>query len=565
MTKFSTSRHYGALVALFFIAFALGCGGGGGGGGGGAYVPTGETEEAPTAVSTLKTAQSLFTTTSASQNLIMTIPVVSGKTANFLMTVTNNSGSSQLVGLAPATSFAASVKPLETTLNTSRFLEPDLELVQKVLEKDRLQEKLRQNTINALRQGSGKFRKSLHASNHSNEVEGGIYPIKLVSNSRGTSYITRSFKLERKKDNLYKIFVDQDEYQELDAKDGSYSVTNADIDHFADELEDFILPFMQENYGKIYDIDNDGCLSILISPVYANLGFAGLFNTEDMVQGAGGNDNQRDLIGIWSPSSDWVDGITTTWNTKRERWLSATRETIAHEMQHAINFSAKVFPGGSLTNSGSIEEVWLDEGLCVSAEARYRKLRGDAGKTTYVGNNLGGSISTDFVGNDNRFNYWINKPTGSAIKGWASEYSHYGQKGLFLFYIYEQFGANKIKEIVQNTSIGMTNLNNVLGADFNSLVKNWQFAVINEGLRTSNLIDVNTIDSRYRYQAALMLNTVYKAVQYDAKFPEDISVAPGAVAFYVIRQPSSTVGLEYKFIVESAQGQSIEINMMRLP
>ncbi len=552
-------RYYQTLVSIIALSLLIMLSGCGGGGGGGTTLPQ-DTEIAPSAVSSLTSSQNLYSFSSVAQNLIMTVPVISGQVANFLLTVNNNSASSQNVVLTPATSFAASIQPQEKSSLQASQIAPDADLVQMAAVKGRLEQKLRQDTIDSIRRVGGNLRSAMRPSDHSGEVVGSLYSISMVSSSSGLSYLTRSCKLERITAHC-KIFLDQDSYSGLSAVSGPYMVTASDLDHFANEFETYIYPLMSQNYGSVYDIDKDSRLSIIISPVYAIIGFAGLFNSIDMTPGATTNSNQRDMIGVWSPSSAKWQG---------EYWRAATRETIAHEMQHATNYSAKVYPGGvartGISNYDALlETMWIDEGLSVGAEARYRANRAAAGEISY----FGGQTVADSVANDNRFNYWVQNPETVKMDDFSYEFNaheHYGQKGLFNFYLYEQFGADKIKALVQTTTTGMTNFENVFGSgSFASLVTKWQFAVTNEGLRTSGLVDINAISAPYRYQAAMKLSTVHQAVQYDAKFPESIQIAPGATAYYVIRQPSTTTGSEYQFIVESAQGQAIKVDMMRLP
>ncbi len=550
------NRAFVSILAVSLMIMLLGCGGGGGGG----TTPPQDTEIAPSAVSTLTSAQNPYSYSSVSKNLIVTIPVISGQIANFLLTINNNSASSQDIALTPATSFAASIQPQDKPSLLASQMVTDADLVQMAAVKGRLEQKLRQDTIDSMRRTGGNLRAAMRRSDHRGEVEGALYDISMVSSSTGLSYITRSCKLEKITDHC-KIFVDQGTFGGLSAASGTYMVTASDIQHFANEFETYIYLLMSQNYGSVYDIDQDGRLSIIISPVYASIGFAGLFNSIDMTPGATTNSNQRDMIGVWSPSSSKWQG---------EYWRAATRETIAHEMQHATNYSAKVYPGGvARTGIGNydslLETMWIDEGLSVGAEARYRANRAAVGEISY----FGGQTVPDSVANDNRFNYWVQNPESVKMDDFSYEfnaYEHYGQKGLFNFYLYEQFGAQKIKDLVQTTTTGMTNFENVFGAgSFASLVTKWQFAVTNEGLRTAGLVDINAISAPYRYQAAFKLSNVHKAVQYDAKFPDSIQVAPGATAYYVIRQPSATTGSEYQFNVESAQGQTIKVDMMRLP
>jgi len=513
--------------------------------------------EAPNTVGTLATTQQVYSYSNTAENVLMKLPVQSGTTVNYLLTVTNSGSTAQTVQLFPETLLFGSNRP-EESLHASLPTVEDAELMQMMAVKGRLEEKLRCDTINAMRQSGGNLRASLRASDHSDEILGGIYPISVVADGMGFSYSTRNCKLERMTAHC-KIFVDQDSFELLSAVSGTYAVTSADLDHFAEEFEAYIYPLLNGGYGPVYDIDNDGRISLLISPVYAKTGFAGLFNSIDMTPGATTNSSQRDLIGVWSPSSAKWSGAY---------WLAATRETIAHEMQHAVNYSAKVYPNGvvrtGIDNYDSLlEEIWLDESLSVGVEARYRAVRGAAGKTTYYNS----QTITDTAANDARFGYWAQNPHTVKVDSFSyatNAFEHYGQKGLFNFYLFEQYGADKIRSLVQTTSTGVTNFNNVFGAgSFAGIVKNWQFAVVNEGLRS--VIAFNGLDAKYRYTTPMNI-TIHKAVQLDAAYlAAFISVQPGATAFYAIRQPSNISVSEYKFRIQSTEGQGIEINMMRLP
>jgi len=562
MAVFKLKRIFQALLCLVLISSVVGCGGGGGGGGGSSITPPAEGTyvEAPNTVAPLATTQQVYNYSSTAANVSMALPVQSGTTVNYLLTVTNSGSTAQTVQLVPETSLSGSARP-EESLHASLLTAEDAELMQMAAVKGRLEEKLRQNTINVLRHSGGNLRASMRASNHSNENEGDIVQISVVEDSLGYTYTTRNCKLERKTDHC-KIFVDQDSFEGLSAVTGAYAVTSADLDHFAEEFETYIYPLLNGNYGPVYDIDNDGRLSILISPVYAKIGFAGLFNSIDMTPGATTNSNQRDLIGVWSPSS-------TKWSGAY--WLAATRETIAHEMQHATNYSAKVYPNGvvrtGISNYDSLlEEMWLDESLSVGVEARYRAIRGAAGKTTYYNS----QTIIDAAANDARFGYWARNPQSVKIDSFsysANAFEHYGQKGLFNFYLFEQYGSDMIRSLVQTTRTGLDNFKTVFVestyGSFATIVKNWQYAVVNEGLRS--VIAFNSLAAKYRYTTPMNI-TVHKAVQFDASYPPAFaSVQPGATAFYAIRQPSTISVSEYKFRIQSTEGHGIEVNMMRLP
>ena len=308
---------------------------------------------------------------------------------------------------------------------------------------------------------------------------------------------------------------------------------------------------MNQNYGSVYDIDNDDRLSIVFSPVYPKVGFAGLFNTLHMNPTVPDHSNQRDMIGIWSPHS--LAGKSTATGDK---WRMDARETIAHEMQHAINFSAKVFPGGNFRfpeliggnfNDDSYLEVeWLDESLSVGAEARYRLARGET------------SV------HEARFDSWAASPHGISLTSWADTLAHYGQKGLFNYYLYEQFGADKIKTLVQGTANGLSNLETIYGKTMTELAKGFSMAVINESLRTQGLINIDSItDSRYKFSVPVGIKLAEKAITFG--YSSSLTVPSMGTAYYQLEQPASFSDEEFQFRIESSQSANVEIMLMRIP
>lgn len=557
------------LASMLFVALTLtsGCGGGGGGGDVLGPTPDGTYVVAPSPAAIISNPantgnnNAVYTYSSTAANVSLTVPVQAGTAVSYLLTVTNRNvvnnyesyleieQKKQTIKLAPETSFAASIKPLSAAeARSSVMTMADPEMLRAIAAKGRLKEKLRRDFIESVRQSGGNLRASRSIrANNSGEVLNGIYQIKLIGDASGWgAYQTRSCRLVRISAHC-KIFVDQGGY-------GSYSaptIAEQDLDHFINEFENHIYNLMTQNYGQVYDIDSDGRLSILLSPVYTAFGYAGLFNSVDMNPANPSNSNQRDLIGLWTPSSGWTG----------EKWLEATRETIAHEMQHAINFSAKVYPGGVAVSGVSnydslLEDVWLDEGLSVGAEARYRILRG---VTTTSGK----------IAGENRFDSWARNPFSVKMTDFSYQnnaFEHYGQKGLFNFYLYEQFGPAKIKDLAQNTRTGLANFNQVFGdGSFDRLVRQWQFATSNEGLRTAEQININSVNNLYRYQADLDLPTNYIPVSFDAAYPRSETAVAGATVYYLVKQPAGTSGSEYSFMIQSDEAESVEISMLRLP
>lgn len=540
------SCFYITLITL--LAFTVGCGGGGGGGGiagpGTDYNPT--SVVAPNTLSTLNTTAASYTYSSTAANVAVNIPV-NNEAVKFALTVTNTGNSAQTVNVKPESYVFASIRE-DSGVRAS--VVDDLDEIR--IRQMAVQAKFREEFVNSMRQNSRNLlaRKSFRASDHRGEVLNQLVDLRIIADGGGYSYQTINCKLVKITDHC-KFFVDQGTSGGLSAVTGEYKITTEDIEHFAYEFETHIHKLMTENYGPVYDIDQDGRLSVVFSPVYAKIGYAGLFNSIDLNPTSPSDSNQRDLIALWSPNgTKWVG----------ETWREATRETIAHEMQHIINMSAKVYPNNTLRTPAPsnydnwLEEPWLDESLSVGCEVRYRLLRGDNAR-------------------ENRFDSWASKPSIVAMNFFSyyiSDYAfeHYGQKGLFNFYLLGRYGSGKIQKLSQTTNVGIANLEEVYGVNFTTLVKNFSLATINESLRHKGLINVSSIPADYKftydYDKSLALNIASKDMNY-GQSAGALTIGANATAYYVITQPAGFADSEYRFRIESNEGQPIEIMMMRLP
>ncbi|HAE40297.1 MAG TPA: hypothetical protein DCG57_16930, partial [Candidatus Riflebacteria bacterium] len=516
---------------------------------------------APNTISTLSAAASVYEYSSNGEKVSIKIPVEHGADVNYALVVLNSSNVTQSIQLKPESLvFSGSDQESESVNEASRFSRLISAYSGNTLNDARINQyqfetQMRQDFIESLRRasGNGNLRNSIiRASDHSGEKLGDIVNLNIiVAYMFGQTYSSRRCKLVRMTDHC-KIFVDQDAYDGLSAAEGAYAVTEDDLNHIAGEFDTFIYPLMNQNYGRVYDIDGDGRLSIVFSPVYPKIGFAGLFNTLHMNPTNPANSNQRDMLGIWSPHA--LSSSTST----GEKWRMDARETIVHEMQHAINFSAKVFPNDvfrfpddinfNANEDSYLEAMWLDESLSVGAEARYRLVRGQS--SVY----------------EARFDSWAkSSPHTYGLTSWAGVLGHYGQKGLFNYYLFEQHGSEKIKAVVQNTSTGIDNLEAIYGRSIRELAKNFSLAVINESLRHKGLTSVGSIASAYKFSQPIDLDLAEQVVTMGYT-PNSLSVPAMGTAYYLIKQPAAfNGGDEFQFRIESSSGKSIDLMIMRLP
>ena len=527
MHKFNFSaRKLFLILIVLTICTTLGCGGGGGGGSN----PVGPgTDVAPDSVvapgtASLAVPSAMYNYASIAKNTSFVVPV-NDSAAKFALIVANVSGSSQNIQLKPESYVLGSVK----TPTVMASVELTNGIKSRVANQAHAERNFRAKFL-ASRAQNSRLMRSIRASDHSGEVLGDIVSLKIVSNTFGTAYIARNCKLERVSAHG-KFFVDQDPYLGLSAVTGADAVTSSDLDHFVAEFETHIWNLINTGYASPYDIDNDGRVSIVFSPVYSKLGFAGLFNSNNFST-TDGNSNQRDLIAIFSPE--------TSNNWSGDRWREAARETICHEMQHLVNYSANMYANGV----GRMEDEWLDEGLSVGSEARYRILRGDSAS-------------------ENRFSLWASSPSSYSMTTFYRALAQYGQVGLFTHYIYEQGGAAAIKNIVNNNVFGTANVDEIFPTrKMRGMFRDWSMANLMEALKSS--YNLSGVDNKYKYQANLSMAVTYPTISYGYS-SEMMSLPSYTSAYFVISQPANFGSDEYRFRIESEANKDIEVLMVRLP
>lgn len=551
------------LVAALAV-FSIGCGGGGGGGGGGGPVGPGTDYDptsvvAPNTVTTLNQSAKLYNYRSTAANTAVVIPVESGKVVRYAMTITNTGNVAQEVNVRPESyvlnNQVASIKANSIIseigvdfLHQSRINQYEFEIEMRKRFRD---------SMNAKLHASRRLASMRQVIDNSAETVGTEKNFFLESKVHfdSVTYAPRPCRLVRMIPGKLKIFVDKSSVtiggEEVNASHGKYMITDEYLDHIEFEFITHMLPNMTNHYGKIMDYDNDDCLTIVFSPVYPSLGWAGLFNPINMNPTNPTYSNQRDMIGIWSPNS----------RSTGDKWLMDARETIVHEMQHAINFSAKIFDeNGQFRYSGSSDEFndesfmecyWLDESLSVGSEARYRIWRNQT------------SIY------DARFDSWTRSRNlyVYGIESWAGLLEHYGQKGIFNLFLFEKFEGPKIKEMVQTTKRGRDNVESVTGEKLENLAKDFSMTVLIEGLRTRGVVNSSSFNAGFKYifsrPVGFSLNS--EDLDFGIKQRDSFRIPALGTSYYTLAQPAGFSASEYRFRIESTEGQPIEIMMMRLP
>ena len=444
--------------------------------------------------------------------------------------------------------------------------------------------KASQAKIHSLNNSERASRNSL--SDHSYEVVGQEYPIYTGSLGVKPMVTLRRCKLVAVTSHV-KYFVDQENhgYTEYDpsqmeawvtGKNGSFSLANIFDTFTYGNVSGFSV--LEENFGTVADIDNDGKLSILFSPIlriWSN-GLEGLFPQEVMMPDSGQYVNlpalpeYRDMI-IIGPvrhiSADYC----------KQRILS----NMIHETQHAINFSNRAYSGNIYTPGYDVkcfaEELGFDEGCSVTAEALFRRAWGKAGLPTLYNCKTGG-MDREFTGNDSRFNFYLreNYCISSVYPFDGSNFNYsqdYGRNGLFMLFLYDRFGKDSFKRLIQQgwqganlvTAIPMILYGNE--TPFDELQRDWIFALQNEYLRTSQNEKgcFMTAGVRFKYSDWLQLSPANKSIN------SNFTYLSSQYGIMYILEPSATNtenSKNFRLFIKTSSDQTLEdmeINIIKLP
>ena len=151
--------------------------------------------------------------------------------------------------------------------------------------------------------------------------------------------------------------------------DNNTNLNEVDISGIINNLENIIIPRHLEIWGKWKDVDENGKLSILLTPRFNQARTAiGLFNPADFYQYSDNphsetynpKSNMMDIIYAGIPETDGKDSAFI------EKSITAT---IAHEMQHLTSFSHVYKQHIALgQEEPKLEKVFLEEGLAHLAE-----------------------------------------------------------------------------------------------------------------------------------------------------------------------------------------------------
>ncbi|WP_461256128.1 M30 family metallopeptidase [Treponema sp. R80B11-R83G3] len=224
--------------------------------------------------------------------------------------------------------------------------------------------------------------------------------------------------------------------------------------------------YNDETFSDIMEVadylgDEDGKLCILLLDIKddyqkgVNESYvAGYFWAGNFYSMSGSN--QRDMI--------YID---TNPGMKGEKNIENAFTTLAHEMQHMMNFVTR-----RVKNSNALMDVWIDEGL--SSAAEYIVSGGDHSLDRIDWYNENGDNKANIKGlidQGNNFFVWDNhKENRYAIL------DDYSTVYLFFQWLRLQKGIGVYRDIISSNYTDYQAVENAMGEDWDTLLKNWMAA-----------------------------------------------------------------------------------------
>jgi hypothetical protein len=270
--------------------------------------------------------------------------------------------------------------------------------------------------------------------------------------------------------------------------------SDSDYASFATTFDTLINQLDVQNFGQPTDIDHNGKIVILFTKEVNKLTTRGSNGV------VGGFFFDRDLFP--ATTQNGLEGCPTTnfgemfyvlvpdpnavFSDKRTASdvLSLTPGTLAHEYQHLINASRRLYVN---TTSDYPEVVWLNEGLSHIAEELLFYKATALNPRQNIDLNTARTVSAQFGSyqgsNFGRFNEFLSKPAQTSPYADNDDLNTRGATWNLLRYLADHKGSGDgttWSSLVNTPDTGQTNLSNVFGSNYLTQIRDWATSVISD-------------------------------------------------------------------------------------
>jgi len=282
--------------------------------------------------------------------------------------------------------------------------------------------------------------------------------------------------------------------------------TTADYQRFAARFDTLVYPLDVGNFGQPTDIDNNSKIILFftaavnaLTPANSSSYVGGFFFGRDLfpttdtqtAQGCAGS-NVAEMFYLLAPDpTGQING-----NVLRTGFVdSVTTSVIAHEFQHLINASRRLYITPNVTD---FEEEWLDEGLAhIAEELLFYRESNLAPRSNLALSALQGSTLTrnafneDMASNAGRYRSYLLKPAENSPFRGDDSLETRGATWSLLRYLADRKATSATasdaptwQALVSTARTGIANLSAVFGNDLQTRVLDWNIAHYTDDLVT---------------------------------------------------------------------------------
>lgn len=270
-------------------------------------------------------------------------------------------------------------------------------------------------------------------------------------------------------------------YTDNDTLAAGKNFSEADVDNFGVQYDTSIEGTNVTYFGPYSDVDGNGKLIILVSPVVNRLqepscsggacscGFiAGFFNPRDLYTSPpvqSGTTNHAEIIYLLAADPDG------TWDCQFPIAATAAENlgTIPHEHEHLTSFSWRIFH-----ENGKVQLTWLEEGMAHMAEF----------------------LNGDNSSNIGRGKYYRQDPGAISLEDNLAPLEQRGGIYLMLQLLTDRYGTDILKKILQSDLTGRGCIQDVTGLPFYDAMAEFLAAqyLSGEGITTDERFNYTSID-----------------------------------------------------------------------
>jgi hypothetical protein len=269
--------------------------------------------------------------------------------------------------------------------------------------------------------------------------------------------------------------------------------TATDYQRFAANFDTLVYPLDVANFGTPGDIDQNGHIIILftravneLTPRNSDSFVGGFFFARDLfphastpqLQACAGS-NVAEMFYMLAPDPTGI----VNGNVRSTGFVdSLTTSVLAHEFQHLINASRRIF----VNNASDLEDVWLNEGLShIAEELLFYRQSGLGPRQNLTITNLRssetvrGAFNLDQAANAGRYREYLLAPSKNSPVRDDDSLATRGATWDFLRYAADRKtgsggqDAGVFQALVNSTTVGTANLRNVFGPDLGGWIQDW--------------------------------------------------------------------------------------------